>query len=61
MDRKDAIKWFSNYSFKRNTYANGLYLLETHKDNIVYDKPVYVGCAILDLSKLKFYNFIMML
>jgi hypothetical protein len=40
-----------------NTYANGLYLIETHKEKIVYDKPVYVGCAILDLSKLKMLEF----
>ena len=57
MDRKNAIKWFSKCSFKRNTYANGLYLIETHKEKIVYDKPVYVGCAILDLSKLKMLEF----
>jgi hypothetical protein len=56
-DHNNAVKWFSTCSFKNNTYANGLYLIETHKDNIVYDKPVYVGCAILDLSKLKMLEF----
>jgi hypothetical protein len=56
-DSKNAIKWFSKCSFKNNTYANGLYLIETHKEKIVYDKPVYVGCAILDLSKLKMLEF----
>jgi hypothetical protein len=56
-DPKNAIKWFSKCSFKNNTYANGLYLIETYKEKIVYDKPVYVGCAILDLSKLKMLEF----
>ena len=56
-DRKNAIKWFSKCEFKKNTYSNGLYMIETHKTKIVYDKPVYVGCAILDLSKLKMLEF----
>jgi hypothetical protein len=31
---------------------NGLYLIEMYKKEIVYDKPLYVGSTILDLSKL---------
>jgi hypothetical protein len=53
----NAIKWFSKCSFKNNTHANGLYLIETYNEKIVYDKPVCVGCAILDLSKLKMLEF----
>ena len=56
-DRKNAIKWFSKCEFKKNTYANGLYMIETHKTKLVYDKPVYVGCAILVLSNLKLLEF----
>ena len=56
-DHKNARKWFSKCNFKKNTHANGLYLIETYKERIVYDKPVYVGCAILDLSKLKMLEF----
>ena len=56
-EHKNAIKWFSICSFKKNTHANGLYLIETFKERIVYDKPVYVGCAILDLSNLKMLEF----
>jgi hypothetical protein len=56
-EHKNAIKWFSKVNFKKNTHANGLYLIETYKEKIVYDKPVYVGCAILDLSKLKMLEF----
>ena len=56
-DQDNAIKWFSKPEFKTNTHANGLYLIETHKTRIVYDKPVYVGCAILDLSKLHMLQF----
>ena len=57
IDHENAAKWFSKPSFKRNTHANGLYLIETHKTRIVYDKPVYIGCAILDLSKLHMLDF----
>jgi hypothetical protein len=55
-DPKNAIKWFSKCSFENNTYANGLYLIETHSEKLVYDKPVYVGCAILDLSNLNMFE-----
>jgi hypothetical protein len=57
VDHTNAINWFSKPNFKNNTHANGLYLIEMYKDKIVYDKPVYVGCAILDLSKLKMLEF----
>jgi hypothetical protein len=56
-DHANAINWFSKPEFKTNTNAQGLYLIETHKTRIVYDKPVYVGCAVLDLSKLHMLDF----
>jgi hypothetical protein len=56
-DHENAVKWFSKPEFKCNTYAQGLYLIETHKTKIVYDKPVYVGCTVLDLSKLHMLKF----
>ena len=31
---------------------SGLYLIEMYKKEIKYDKPLYVGSTILDLSKL---------
>ena len=35
----------------------GLYLIETFPTEIVYDKPIYVGTSILDLSKLHMMDF----
>ncbi len=32
-------------------------MIETNKTRIVYDKPVYVGCCILDISKIKMMDF----
>jgi len=57
VDRENAIKWFSKLEFKDATYVDGLYLIQTHKTNVVYDKPVYVGCSILDLSKIWMMDF----
>ena len=34
-------------------FIYGLFLIQTHKTQTIYDKPVYVGCSILDLSKLR--------
>ena len=51
IDRDNAIKWFSKVEFKHANFIDGLYLIQTHKTATLYDKPVYVGCAILDLSK----------
>jgi hypothetical protein len=56
-DPKNAIKWFSKLEFKHANYVDGLYLIQTHKTQIVYDKPMYVGCCILDLSKVRMLDF----
>ena len=39
-------------TFKNSRYFRGLYLIENYKTEIIYDKPIYVGTSILDLSKL---------
>ncbi len=49
--RDNAIKWFSKIEFEHAKYIDGLYLIQTHKTATVYDKPVYMGCAIWDISK----------
>ena len=36
---------------KNAKFFSGLYLIEMFKEEIVYDKPLYVGASILDLSK----------
>ena len=57
IDRDNAIKWFSKIEFKHANYIDGLYLIQTHKTATVYDEPVYVGCAILDISKERMLDF----
>lgn len=52
-----AMKWFSKINFKDSKSYDGLYLIEMYKKEIVYDKPIYVGTSILDLSKLHMMDF----
>ncbi len=57
IDRDNAIKWFSKIEFKHTNFVDGLYLIQTHKTATLYDKPVYVGCAVFDLSKRRMLDF----
>ena len=57
IDPDNAIKWFSTPQFKSANFIDGLYLIQTHKTEVLYDKPVYVGCSILDVSKVRMMDF----
>ena len=56
-EEDNAIKWFSKINFKTSKNFDNLHLIEMYKQEIVYDKPIYVGTSILDLSKLHMMNF----
>lgn len=56
-DDEKAMKWQGKMNFKNSMYHNGLYTVEMSKLKLVYDKPLYVGCSALDLSKLLMMNF----
>ena len=45
--------------FKSCNYKNvgGLYVVEFYKNKVIYNKPVYVGTTILDISKECMMNF----
>ena len=51
-DEEYAIKHFSKITFKKAECINNLYMIEQHKKEILYNKPIYVGTSILDISKL---------
>ena len=53
----NAVKWFSKINIKTSKSIEDLYLIEMYKNEIVYDKPIYVGTSILDLSKLHMMRF----
>ena len=58
-DEDKACKYFSNHFFKSCNYKNlgGLYVVEFYKEKVLYNKPVYVGTSILDISKECMMNF----
>ena len=56
-DDTNAVKWFAKVKFKDSKYFDGLHMVEMYKKEIVYDKPVYVGTGVLDLSKLCMMDF----
>jgi len=56
-DETNAVKWFSKSNFKSSKNFDNLHIIGMYKQEIVYDKPIYVGTSILDLSKLHMMNF----
>ena len=57
VEEEKATKWFSKIHFKTAKEFESLYLIEMFKKEIVYDKPIYVGTSVLDLSKLHMMRF----
>ena len=56
-DHKAAIKYFSQLTFKESKCIDVLYLMQRHRTEIEYDKPISVGTTILDLSKVCMMDF----
>ena len=56
-DPKMAIEQFSMLNFKAAKYLEGSYMIEKYKTTVVMCKPIYVGCASLDLSNLTMMEF----
>jgi len=52
-----TIKCISKPTFDHIYDINGLYLCQEHRLETLYNKPVYIGCSILDLSKITMLNF----
>ena len=56
-DHTNAVKWLSKLTFKDSRQFQVLHLIEMYKTEIEYNKPVYVGTSILDISKLCMMDF----
>ena len=57
-DRKKAVKLSSHLNFDRCTiFDKHLVALHMKNTEVYFNKPVYVGQAILDLSKMFMFNF----
>ena len=50
-DDAKAVKLFSKFQFKSSILIDGLHLVEFYKQDVEYNKPLYLGTTILDLSK----------
>ena len=57
IDPDNAFKRFSMPQFKNANFMDGLYLIQIYKTEVLYDKLVYVGCSILDVSKVRMMDF----
>lgn len=56
--RKRCSKLINKTSFKSCTiYNEDLAAIHMHKDEVLFNKPIYVGFAVLDISKNLMYNF----
>ena len=57
-DENALLKYISKPSFVSSTMFNkNLFGIDTKKENILLDRPTYVGMCILDLSKFLMYDF----
>ena len=41
-NKENAIKWFSKLNFKTSKNFDNLHLIEMYKQEIIYDKTIYV-------------------
>ena len=56
-DTKMPIQHFSMLNFITAKNLKGLCMIEKYNTKVVMSKPIYVGCAILDLLKLTMLKF----
>lgn len=58
IDQKRALKVNSSPLFERSVIINeNLVIAQKKKTSVMFDKPIYIGQAVLDLSKLHMYKF----
>jgi hypothetical protein len=53
-----ATKSLSKLHFKNNKCIDGLHLIHMFKQELIYDRPSYIGCSILGLSKVHMMKFV---
>ena len=55
---KDFLKYASRDTYiSHNIFAKNLVAINERKESIKLNKPIYVGCTVLELSKLAMYEF----
>ena len=57
-DYEKALKQINKVNFKSRTiFSENLMAIHLYKNKIVFDKPIYIGMAVLDLSKNVMFDF----
>ena len=56
-DGKKVKKLQTKLQFKDSKVSDGFHLIELFRNEVVYDKPIYVGTTILDISKVCMMDF----
>ena len=56
-DEKELKKLFSKPNFKSFTSFDEYGMVLMNKPTTIFDKPIYIGMAVLDYSKLTMYDF----
>ncbi len=58
-DKKKALKYIKKTNFKRETiFTKNLVAIHLNKLQIKYNKPIYVGFCVLEMSKYIMYDFV---
>ena len=50
-DNEKAVLWFSKLQVKGRKCIDGLHMIKTFKQDMIYDIPSYLGTSVLDLTK----------
>ena len=53
----DFIKYASRPTYINHIFGKRLVAIHEKKELLIFNKPIYVGCTVLELSKLKMYKF----
>jgi len=56
-DEDKAIKKMTKENFKNGVMLEDMFFIESHKSTVKYNRPSYIGNAILDLSKIVMIEF----
>ena len=56
-NEKDFLKYSSRAAYISHIFGKNLVAIHEKKETVKLSKPIYAGCAVLELSKLAMYEF----
>jgi hypothetical protein len=58
-ERKKALRYIKKINFKRETiFTKNLVALHMNRLNVIYNKPIYAGFCVLEMSKWRMFKFV---